>query len=94
MQFSIQNSYGILFDGAWLWEEYINILLSSYFYHPKNKSKFGAQQLFSEGKGLIYPDFISKSTDPRLIVDAKYKPIENIREQDYLQEYIKLHYFD
>lgn len=80
----IQNSYGILFDGAWLWEEYINILLSSHFYHPKNKSKFGAQQLFSDGKGLIYPDFISKSTDPRLIVDAKYKPIENIRGRDYL----------
>ena len=56
MQFSIQNSYGILFDGAWLWEEYINILLSSHLYHPKNKSKFGAQQLFSDGKGLIYPD--------------------------------------
>lgn len=90
----IQNSYGILFDGAWLWEEYINILLSSYFYHPKNKSKFGAQQLFSDGNGLIYPDFISKSTDPRLIVDAKYKPIENIRGRDYLQVLAYMYRFD
>lgn len=90
----IQNSYGILFDGAWLWEEYVNILLSSYFYHPKNKSKFGAQQLFSDGKGLIYPDFISKSTDPRLIVDAKYKPIENIRGRDYLQVLAYMYRFD
>lgn len=90
----IQNSYGILFDGAWLWEEYINILLSSHFYHPKNKSKFGAQQLFSDGKGLIYPDFISKSTDPRLIVDAKYKPIENIRGRDYLQVLAYMYRFD
>lgn len=90
----IQNYYGILFDGAWLWEEYINILLSSYFYHPKNKSKFGAQQLFSDGKGLIYPDFISKSTDPRLIVDAKYKPIENIRGRDYLQVLAYMYRFD
>ena len=90
----IQNSYGILFDGAWLWEEYINILLSSHFYHPKNKSKFGAQQLFSDGKGLIYPDLISKSTDPRLIVDAKYKPIENIRGRDYLQVLAYMYRFD
>ena len=90
----IQNSYGILFDGAWLWEEYINILLSSHFYHPKNKSKFGAQQLFSDGKGLICPDFISKSTDPRLIVDAKYKPIENIRGRDYLQVLAYMYRFD
>ena len=90
----IQNSYGILFDGAWLWEEYINILLSSHFYHPKNKSKFSAQQLFSDGKGLIYPDFISKSTDPRLIVDAKYKPIENIRGRDYLQVLAYMYRFD
>lgn len=90
----IQNYYGILFDGAWLWEEYINILLSSHFYHPKNKSKFGAQQLFSDGKGLIYPDFISKSTDPRLIVDAKYKPIENIRGRDYLQVLAYMYRFD
>lgn len=90
----IQNSYGILFDGAWLWEAYINILLSSHFYHPKNKSKFGAQQLFSDGKGLIYPDFISKSTDPRLIVDAKYKPIENIRGRDYLQVLAYMYRFD
>ena len=90
----IQNSYGILFDGAWLWEEYINILLSSHFYHPKNKSKFGAQQLFSDGKGLIYPDFISKSNDPRLIVDAKYKPIENIRGRDYLQVLAYMYRFD
>ena len=90
----IQNSYGILFDGAWLWEEYINILLSSHFYHPKNKSKFGAQQLFSDGKGLIYPDFISISTDPRLIVDAKYKPIENIRGRDYLQVLAYMYRFD
>ena len=90
----MQNSYGILFDGAWLWEEYINILLSSHFYHPKNKSKFGAQQLFSDGKGLICPDFISKSTDPRLIVDAKYKPIENIRGRDYLQVLAYMYRFD
>ncbi len=90
----IQNSYGILFDGAWLWEEYINILLSTHFYHPKNKSKSEAQLLFSEGDGRIYPDFISKSFNPRLIADAKYKPIDNIRGRDYLQVLAYMYRFD
>ena len=29
--------YGILFDGAWLWEEYVNSLIEDFFYHPMNK---------------------------------------------------------
>ena len=35
--------YGILFDGAWLWEEYINSLIEDIFYHPMNKAHKGAQ---------------------------------------------------
>ena len=31
--------YGILFDGAWLWEEYLNTLVEGIFYHPKNKER-------------------------------------------------------
>ena len=27
--------YGILFDGAWLWEDYIHTLIGDRFYHPK-----------------------------------------------------------
>lgn len=30
--------YGILFDGAWLWEEYISTLIGDLFYHPMNKA--------------------------------------------------------
>ena len=30
--------YGILFDGAWLWEEYIGSLVDNVFYHPMNKA--------------------------------------------------------
>ncbi len=29
--------YGILFDGAWLWEEYVCSLIGDAFYHPMNK---------------------------------------------------------
>ena len=30
--------YGILFDGAWLWEEYLNTILKEKFIHPENKT--------------------------------------------------------
>ena len=77
--------YGILFDGSWIWEEYICSLIDDIFYHPMNKAGQGAQRLFSGNIGLIYPDFISKDKDTRKIADAKYKPIDNIRNKDYLQ---------
>lgn len=77
--------YGILFDGAWLWEEYVNTLIGESFYHPKNKAGDGAQRLFAGNYGLIYPDFIGKNDNPRVIADAKYKPSDNIGNKDYLQ---------
>lgn len=83
--FGKQQIYGILFDGAWLWEEYINTLVKDYFYHPRNKAGNGAQHLFSGKRGLIYPDFISCKEEQRVIADAKYKPIDNIGNKDYLQ---------
>ena len=77
--------YGILFDGAWLWEEYINLLIHNVFYHPMNKGRQDAQRLFDKNVGLIYPDFISRNSDMRIIADAKYKPFDNIGNRDYLQ---------
>lgn len=77
--------YGLLFDGAWLWEEYIASLVKGTFYHPMNKNGKGAQRLFSGNVGLIYPDFISRNDKERVIADAKYKPIGNIGNNDYLQ---------
>jgi conserved domain protein len=89
-----QKVYGILFDGAWLWEEYINSLISDMFYHPMNKSGSGAQKLFAGGIGLIYPDFIGKNSTERVIADAKYKPIDNIANKDYLQVLAYMFRFD
>lgn len=86
--------YGILFDGAWLWEEYINSLIGELFYHPMNKSGKGAQRLFAGNIGLIYPDFISRDSQNRIIADAKYKPIENIGNKDYLQVLAYMFRFD
>ena len=86
--------YGILFDGAWLWEEYINSLIEDVFYHPMNKGGKGAQRLFDGNIGLIYPDFISRSNENRIIADAKYKSINNIGNRDYLQVLAYMFRFD
>ena len=86
--------YGILFDGAWLWEEYVNSLIEDVFYHPMNKGGKGAQRLFDGNVGLIYPDFISRNNESRIIADAKYKPIDNIGNKDYLQVLAYMFRFD
>ena len=86
--------YGILFDGAWLWEEYIESLIEDVFYHPMNKGGKGAQRLFNGNIGLIYPDFISRDDENRIIADAKYKPIDNIGNRDYLQVLAYMFRFD
>lgn len=86
--------YGIVFDGAWLWEEYMNSLVDEIFYHPMNKGGKGAQWLFAGGAGLIYPDFIGKNPNNRIIADAKYKPVDNIGNKDYLQVLAYMFRFD
>lgn len=83
--FGKQRIYGILFDGSWLFEEYINLIIGNKFYHPMNKSGLGRQYLFEGNIGMIYPDFISKDVDNRIIADAKYKPVDNIGNKDFLQ---------
>ncbi|MBX0332948.1 hypothetical protein K3G39_06835 [Pontibacter sp. HSC-14F20] len=62
--------YGLLFDGAWLWEEYLNTFLKSCgFEHPQNKNSKGAIYLFKSSLGPRYPDFWKEN----FILDAKYK---------------------
>ena len=90
----VRQIYGILFDGTWLWEEYINSLIEDAFYHPMNKGGKGAQRLFDGNIGLIYPDFISRNSEVRIIADAKYKPIDNIGNRDYLQVLAYMFRFD
>ena len=78
-----EHLYGIIFDGAWLWEEYLNTVIKTVFYHPKNKKKEGIEFLFSKKEVAIYPDFIGKDKKNRIIADAKYK--RNINNSDYFQ---------
>ena len=61
---------GILFDGAWLWEEYVNTILYPLgFVHPQNKQSKGRKHIFDDGSGAIYPDFYNQD----MVLDAKYK---------------------
>lgn len=63
--------YGILFDGAWLWEEYLNTLLCEKgFIHSENKLGTGAIYLFEHG-GQRFPDFWKQD----IVLDAKYKKL-------------------
>ena len=52
------------------------------------------QRLFDGNVGLIYPDFISRNSEMRIIADAKYKPIDNIGNKDYLQVLAYMFRFD
>ena len=94
MGYGKHKVFGILFDGAWLWEEYVNSLVGNYFYHPMNKAGKDKQWLFGGNTGLIYPDFIGRNDRYRVIADAKYKPIGNIANSDYLQVLAYMFRFD
>ena len=60
--------YGILFDGAWLWEEYLATFLKD-FTHPQNRTGKGRKHLFTDNSGYCYPDFYNNE----IVLDAKYK---------------------
>ena len=72
--------YGLLFDGAWLWEEYLNTVLERIgFKHPKNKEYTGSIQLFSDNKHYPrYPDFYKDN----IVLDAKYKSLKQNEAMD------------
>ena len=70
--------YGVLFDGAWLWEEYVNTILKNQGYiHPQNKIHKGKISLFTDGSGTRYPDFYKED----IVLDAKYKRYEDVALQ-------------
>ena len=80
-----QKVHGIIIDIAWLWEEYLNLLIKDHFYHPQNKVGTMPHYYFNNSNGKIYPDFIGKIPDNRVVADAKYKPQNNINNNDYSQ---------
>lgn len=66
--------HGILFDGAWLWEEYVASLVKEWFIHyTSDNSHFS---LFNEISQKIIPDYLSLSGNEehgyKAVADAKY----------------------
>lgn len=82
---SQQKIHGLLFDVAWLWEEYLATLLGEDFEHPQNKVSKGGISVFQSGNGRkVYPDFYSRPLG--VVLDAKYKKLEKgIAREDLFQ---------
>ena len=82
-----QMVHGILFDVAWLWEEYVYTLLPKDFIHPRNKDKTDGISVFSNRERKIFPDFYHKEL--KIVLDAKYKKLEftekGINREDLFQ---------
>ncbi|NLQ78204.1 3-isopropylmalate dehydrogenase [Streptococcus mutans] len=80
-----QSQHGLLFDVAWLWEEYLATLLGEDFEHPQNKVSKGGISVFQSGNGRkVYPDFYSRPLG--VVLDAKYKKLEKgIAREDLFQ---------
>ena len=82
-----QKIHGILFDVAWLWEEYVHTLLPKDFTHPRNKDKTDGISVFSDRKRKVFPDFYHKEL--KIVLDAKYKELEftekGINREDLFQ---------
>lgn len=84
--------HGVLFDGAWLWEEYLNTVLHGLgFHHPENKLQTGGFKMFrhqnedeqiSRNSRVLFPDFYKDD----FILDAKYKHLNRgIGREDLYQ---------
>ena len=82
-----QKVHGILFDVAWLWEEYVYTLLPKGFVHPRNKDKTDGISVFSNRERKVFPDFYHKEL--KVVLDAKYKKLEDtekgINREDLFQ---------
>lgn len=86
--------YGILFDGAWLWEEYLDTILKDLgFEHPENKESKGGLRMFEipadedgfdNNSRKMYPDFYRKGC----ILDAKYRHLDGKIGRDDLYQVV------
>ena len=74
--------YGILFDAAWLWEEYLATVIvrsSKPMIHPQNKTFKNVLYAYkNKRKGMYIPDFYS--TEDRIVLDAKYKHLDDAND--------------
>ena len=60
----------------------------------KDAEDITQDQMILQSVNDTYPDFISRNSEPRIIADAKYKPLDNIGNRDYLQVRAYMFRFD
>lgn len=74
----------MLFDAAWLWEDYLAGILPEEIRHSYAKLA-GGMPIFTNRAGNIYPDFYSKELE--IVLDAKYKHLDqsDISREDLYQ---------
>ncbi len=88
LNYSMQDNnkvYGLIFDGAWIWEEYLNTILSPLgLVHPRNKENTGGISMFTNGLAIRYPDFYKEG----LVLDAKYKWLDKYSSRDDINQII------
>lgn len=81
--------HGILFDGAWLWEEYLNTFMKDLgFIHPrKGKNSFGKYMFRDPLKVFMRPDFYIENY---IVFDAKYKRHESLFDEKQREDRFQL----
>ena len=114
LKYGAQNKqekiYGVLFDVAWLWEEYLAVILKDLgFTHSLNKVGGGGKDIFKDKnilppkneeeykyKGRIFPDFhYTPKNKTLLILDAKYKPLnKGVNKDDLYQMITYMHCYE
>lgn len=89
--------HGVLFDGAWLWEEYLNtILRSNGWEHPDNRTGRGRIKLFTNSSQTIYPDFIkncsAEDDSAKWVADAKYMGLDGYQGSEDSEKTVAVFY--
>jgi 5-methylcytosine-specific restriction endonuclease McrBC regulatory subunit McrC len=82
-----QEAEGVIFDGSWLWEEYLWTLLKRLpgFEHSENKKRRGG---WNTGLTVtLFPDFFHKAK--RVVLDAKYQRQFDKQDEDTKREIVK-----
>jgi 5-methylcytosine-specific restriction endonuclease McrBC regulatory subunit McrC len=83
-----ERIYGILFDGAWLWECYIAKLLKPLNFKHLGEYQTEKEEIFAfvreneNGKSPLYPDFYNEEKKKSFVLDAKYKQWDEKTEED------------
>ena len=84
-----EQIYGVLFDGAWLWEEYLaTIFEPKGFTHPHSGIDYVGKYVFANPKKVLaQPDFYKEGL---VVFDAKYKPHKSLFDKKQREDRFQL----